>query len=388
MIGIDWDEYSKAKGSHQRNDWLTGVIYAMIFSNAYNNEKEKNTMEEKITNEAKDTKGKTRLELVLPSTIEWLGRIRTYGVQKYKDPDNWKKVPKDQYVGAAMRHFEKYRKGEYLDDESGMPHLAHAMCNLMFLLDMEDDERTVQPIRLHNHLCEHCTHYRPNNTCPIPLAERFNHSFPSINEAFNCVHFEPSESIDIPKVELYHDDEAYSKPMKAEFKEADKEKISVSRCATCYNLRNCMINEAFNPSEAKNCERYKPIFKALDDAINEANKNQEEDVKPAFDISDPYYEKHVQNEIDCVRTDGVLVDTAVMVAIVKACNDIILRLCETGKVEEGMREYLKYARKIYLEFGIITDSDIIIDVSTQKAIDECAIIMKLCESHNGCKDEK
>lgn len=353
MIEIDWDMYPGAKSSHQRNDWLTGVIYAMIFSNAYNNEKEKNTMEEKITNEAKDTKGKTRLELVLPSTIEWLGRIRTYGVQKYKDPDNWKKVPKDQYVGAAMRHFEKYRKGEYLDDESGMPHLAHAMCNLMFLLDMEDNERTVQPS---------------------------NHGLA-----------DPSESIDIPKVELYHDDKAYSKPMKAEFKESDREKISFSRCATCYNLRNCMINKALNPSEAKNCEGYKPIFKALDDAINDSNKNiknQEADMKPAFDISDPYYEKYVQNEVDCVRTDGVLIDTAVMISIIKACNDIILKLCETGEVEEGMREYLKYARKMYSNFDILTNKDIRIDVAVEKAIDECAIMMRLCELHNGCKDEK
>lgn len=385
MIEIDWDAYPETKGSHQRNDWLTGVIYAMIFSNAYDYEKEKNTMEEKITNEAKDTKGKTRLELVLPSTIEWLGRIRTYGVQKYKNPDNWKKVPKDQYVGAAMRHFEKYRKGEYLDDESGMPHLAHTMCNLMFLLDMEDNERTVMPSN-HFRLCKHCLHHRPDGTCVIPLDKRVTHSFPSINEAFNCVHFEPSESIDIPKVELYNDDAAAEKPMKAEFKKEDKEKISFSRCATCYNLRNCIINKALNPSEAKNCDGYNPIFRALDDAINEANKsikNQEADMKPVFDISDPYYEKYVQNEIDAVRTDGVLIDTTVMVSIIKACNDIILKLCETGEVEEGMYEYLKYARKMYSEFDLLTDKDIRIDVATQKAIDECAIMMRLCNAHKG-----
>lgn len=250
--------------------------------------KEDNKMEEKNVTEAKDTKGKTRLDLVLPSAIEWLGRIRTYGVQKYKDPDNWKKVPKEQYIAAAMRHFEKYRAGSYFDEESGMPHLAHAMCNLMFLLDMEDDERTAKcdgswcntcdgscgsmcknysanefrrilgmkslddpeaeelknknlsdtcdgscgckdddtnktgnhgladPSYHHFRICEHCAHHRPDGTCEIPLDKRATNSFPTVNEAFNCVLFTPSESIDIPKVESYHDDEAYSKPMKAE----------------------------------------------------------------------------------------------------------------------------------------------------------------------------
>lgn len=99
-----------------------------VFSRA--EETEENT-------EYKNDIGKTRLDLVEPSLIEAVGRIRTYGVQKYHDPDNWRKVDKHRYVAAAMRHFEAYRGGEQNDPESGMPHLWHAACNIMFLIEME-----------------------------------------------------------------------------------------------------------------------------------------------------------------------------------------------------------------------------------------------------------
>ena len=36
-----------------------------------------------------------------------------------------------------MRHFEAYRSGEKNDPESGMPHLWHVACNIMFLIELE-----------------------------------------------------------------------------------------------------------------------------------------------------------------------------------------------------------------------------------------------------------
>ena len=36
--------------------------------------------------------GKTRLDLVSPTFIEAVGKIRTFGVQKYGDSDSWTKV--------------------------------------------------------------------------------------------------------------------------------------------------------------------------------------------------------------------------------------------------------------------------------------------------------
>ena len=95
---------------------------------------------------AKYDQGKNRLDLVFPSIIEEIGFIRTYGVQKYKDPDNWKRIDnaKQRYTAAAMRHFEAWRKGEKLDSESGLRHLAHCATNIMFLLEIEREEEATE----------------------------------------------------------------------------------------------------------------------------------------------------------------------------------------------------------------------------------------------------
>lgn len=91
---------------------------------------------------AKYDQGKNRLDLVFPSAIEELGKVRTYGLNKYHDPNNWKGIDnaKARYTAAAMRHFEAWRSGEKIDPESGLNHLSHCMCNLMFLIELEKEE--------------------------------------------------------------------------------------------------------------------------------------------------------------------------------------------------------------------------------------------------------
>ena len=84
--------------------------------------------------------GKTRLDLVSPTFIEAVGKIRTFGVSKYGDSDSWAKVEPQRYMAALLRHINAYRMGEYTDKESGMPHLWHAACNLMFLIDLDELE--------------------------------------------------------------------------------------------------------------------------------------------------------------------------------------------------------------------------------------------------------
>lgn len=87
--------------------------------------------------EAKADAGKPRPTLVPVSLIEAVASIREYGVAKYHDPDNWKKVEPQRYKDAAYRHWLAYIKGEKLDPESGLPHLHHCACNLAFLIEME-----------------------------------------------------------------------------------------------------------------------------------------------------------------------------------------------------------------------------------------------------------
>lgn len=66
--------------------------------------------------------------------------VLTYGAKKYS-PDNWKKVPnaRQRYLDAGFRHFTAYAAGEKNDSETGMSHLAHAMCCMLFLLAFDKD---------------------------------------------------------------------------------------------------------------------------------------------------------------------------------------------------------------------------------------------------------
>ena len=88
--------------------------------------------------EAKSDAGKPRLSLVPPSIIEAVGRVRTYGTEKYGDPENWRQVEPQRYRDALMRHICAYlREPDGVDPESGLKHLEHIACNVAFLLEME-----------------------------------------------------------------------------------------------------------------------------------------------------------------------------------------------------------------------------------------------------------
>jgi hypothetical protein len=78
--------------------------------------------------------GKPRLDLIHPHFLFALGRVMAFGAKKYA-AWSWtrgKEWSKDH--GAALRHIAAWYGGEDVDPESGEPHLAHACCDLMFLL--------------------------------------------------------------------------------------------------------------------------------------------------------------------------------------------------------------------------------------------------------------
>ena len=88
--------------------------------------------------DAKADAGKIRPTLVPVELIEDVARIRQYGIEKYGDPDNWKKVDISRYRDAAYRHWLAYvRDPESVDEESGFPHYMHLACNIAFICYME-----------------------------------------------------------------------------------------------------------------------------------------------------------------------------------------------------------------------------------------------------------
>ncbi len=78
---------------------------------------------------------KLRWSLLPSGTIAQVIHVLEYGAKKYS-VGNWVGVPdgNTRYYDAAMRHLDAWRGGEINDPESGLPHLAHAACCLLFLL--------------------------------------------------------------------------------------------------------------------------------------------------------------------------------------------------------------------------------------------------------------
>ena len=89
----------------------------------------------------KSDEGKLKISLVPTEIIRAVARVRMFGVQKYKDPENWKTVEKQRYKDALLRHILAWWEDENsVDEESGLPHLWHCCCNLAFLCEMDKEK--------------------------------------------------------------------------------------------------------------------------------------------------------------------------------------------------------------------------------------------------------
>lgn len=79
--------------------------------------------------------GKRRMSLVPHEPLNAVIDVLEFGANKY-GANNWRHVPnaRERYFNAAHRHLNAWWAGEKVDSESGLPHLAHAVCCLMFLM--------------------------------------------------------------------------------------------------------------------------------------------------------------------------------------------------------------------------------------------------------------
>lgn len=83
---------------------------------------------------------KLQYTLIPSKALEAVARNLTIGLKKYKERDNWKKVPnaEQRYLDALYRHLEAHRSGDLYDVDSSdptMPHMAAVAVNAMFLLE-------------------------------------------------------------------------------------------------------------------------------------------------------------------------------------------------------------------------------------------------------------
>jgi Domain of unknown function (DUF5664) len=86
----------------------------------------------------KHDKGKEPLHLLSRTWLLGVARVLGFGATKYA-AHNWRGgIERSRLVAAAFRHLLAYNEGEDVDPETGLPHLDHASCCLMFARELHE----------------------------------------------------------------------------------------------------------------------------------------------------------------------------------------------------------------------------------------------------------
>lgn len=85
---------------------------------------------------------KPKMHLLPPKAIFEVAKVLTFGANKY-DEENWRKLEslETRYISGALRHIFHHNSGDTLDEESGLSHLAHALCCLLFTLEIQLEDK-------------------------------------------------------------------------------------------------------------------------------------------------------------------------------------------------------------------------------------------------------
>lgn len=80
--------------------------------------------------------GKTNWSLMPFEAVEEINKVLEFGAKKYAEWNFTKNggMNHSRILNSCLRHLFSYMRGEDLDRESGLSHLAHAGCNILFLL--------------------------------------------------------------------------------------------------------------------------------------------------------------------------------------------------------------------------------------------------------------
>ena len=95
--------------------------------------------------------GKAEVSQVPSSLIFAVAKTLQYGAQKYERGNYRKGMSWNVVYDCLQRHMLKWLDGEEMDEESNLPHLYHAACNIAFLIEYAEtcpelDDRFKGPI--------------------------------------------------------------------------------------------------------------------------------------------------------------------------------------------------------------------------------------------------
>lgn len=84
----------------------------------------------------KNREGKAPLSMIPTLPLILVADVLKLGAAKYQR-DLWRTQPMQHTheIDSVLRHILAFNEGEDLDPETGLNHIAHAICRLMFLLE-------------------------------------------------------------------------------------------------------------------------------------------------------------------------------------------------------------------------------------------------------------
>lgn len=83
---------------------------------------------------------KPKPHLIPKEPLLEIAKVAGVGAEKYGEW-NWKECDDpNRYLDALYRHLFAYESGEENDPETGLSHLAHAGCSLLFLMWLKKNQ--------------------------------------------------------------------------------------------------------------------------------------------------------------------------------------------------------------------------------------------------------
>jgi hypothetical protein len=76
---------------------------------------------------------KPQIDLIPSEAIWAMAQCFGYGATKYERSNYTKGIEYSRLYNACQRHLNQWNMGEDTDSETGLSHIAHAMCNLAML---------------------------------------------------------------------------------------------------------------------------------------------------------------------------------------------------------------------------------------------------------------
>lgn len=116
-------------------------IYAMLEDAADHNDEDGMKKYRALLDEQvlKNDDGKLCPTLVPLRAIWDIAEVREYGVKKYGARESWREVSVERYRDALYRHLLLYLADpQGVDEESGIKHYKHLLCNAAFIAELED----------------------------------------------------------------------------------------------------------------------------------------------------------------------------------------------------------------------------------------------------------